>query len=212
MAGPLIRLATADDAAAIAAIYAPYVTDTPVSFEEVAPDAAEMARRIAGDDRGLHPWLVAEEGGAVIGYASSSAFRTRPAYRWTVETGVYLPPEAQGRGLGRALMERMLALLEKQGFTSVVAGITLPNAASVALHEKLGFAACATYRDTGFKMGDWRTVQVYSRDLAPRLNPPAELVLTPFAPERNQAATGSPLRSGMSTSPPASPLLSKARV
>ena len=175
MAAQLIRLAGAADAAAIAAIYAPFVTDTPVSFEEQAPDAEEMARRIAGDGRGLHPWLVAELGGAVSGYASSAPFRTRPAYRWTVETGVYLSPEARGRGLGQSLMQRMLDLLEAQGFTSAVAGITLPNAASVALHEKLGFAPCAHYRETGFKLGEWRTVQVFARDLAPRLSPPPEL-------------------------------------
>src|SRR5688572_15633444 len=153
MAGPLIRLATAADAAAIAAIYAPYVTDTFVSFEEAAPGVPEMAQRMTGNGSGLHPWLAAELDGAVIGFASSSPFRSRPAYRWTVETGVYLAAEAQGRGLGRALMEHMLELLARQGFTAVVAGITLPNPASVALHEKLGFAPCATYRDTGFKMG-----------------------------------------------------------
>lgn len=175
MAGPLIRLAEKADAAAIAAIYAPYVTDTPVSFEETAPDAAEMTRRIAGDSQGLHPWLVAEVDGAIIGYASSSPFRARPAYRWTAETGVYLAPEAQGRGLGRALMERLIELLTRQGFTAAVAGITMPNAPSVALHEKLGFEPCATYRDTGFKLGEWRTVQVFARDLAPRLTPPGEL-------------------------------------
>ena len=175
MAEPLIRLATGNDAAAIAAIYAPYVTDTPVSFEEEAPDAAEMASRIAGDSRRLHPWLVAEAGDIILGYASSSPFRARPAYRWTVETGVYLATAAQGRGLGRALMERLLELLARQGFTAAVAGITLPNEASVALHEKLGFTPCATYRETGFKLGEWRTVQVFARDLAPRLTPPDEL-------------------------------------
>ena len=179
MAGPLIRLAAAGDAAAIAAIYAPYVTETPVSFEEEAPDAAEMARRIAGDGRGLHPWLVAEVDNRIAGFASSAPFRSRPAYRWTAETGVYLAPEAQGRGLGRKLMERMIALLTAQGFTAAVAGITLPNDASVALHEKLGFTLCATYRDTGFKLGEWRTVQAFARDLAPRLSPPPEL--RPFA-------------------------------
>ena len=179
MAEPLIRLATVADAAAIAAIYAPYVTDTFVSFEEEAPTVEEMARRIAGNGAGVHPWLVAELDGRVIGYASSSAFRSRPSYRWTVETGVYLAPEAQGRGLGRVLMMRMLDLLMRQGFTAVVAGITLPNPASVALHEKLGFAPTATYRDTGFKLGAWRTVQVFARDLAPRLIPPLEI--RPFA-------------------------------
>ena len=175
MAEPLIRLTTAADAAAVAGIYAPYVTDTFVSFEEDAPDAAEMARRMAGDGRGLHPWLAADLDGRVVGFASSSAFRARPAYRWTAETGVYLAPEAQGRGLGRALMERLLHLLTRQGFAAAVAGITLPNPASIALHEKLGFSPCATYRDTGFKLGEWRTVQVFARDLAPRLNPPLEL-------------------------------------
>lgn len=175
MAEPLIRLATAADAAAIAAIYAPYVTSTFVSFEEDAPDTAEMARRILGSPPGLYPWLTAELDGRIVGYASSSPFRSRPSYRWTVETGVYLAPEAQGRGLGRALMERMLDLLTRQQFTAAVAGITLPNPASVMLHEKLGFAPCATYRDTGFKLGGWRTVQVFSRDLAPRLSPPPEL-------------------------------------
>jgi L-amino acid N-acyltransferase YncA len=179
MAEPLIRLATAADAEAIAAIYAPYVTDTFISFEEDVPDAGEMARRIAGNGSGLHPWLVAEIDESVVGYASSSAFRTRPAYRWTVETGVYLSPEAQGRGLGRGLMERMLDLLTRQNFTSVVAGITMPNPASVALHEKLGFTPCATYLDTGFKLGQWHTVQAFARDLAPRLNPPLEI--RPFA-------------------------------
>ena len=175
MADALIRLAVAADAAAIAQIYAPYVTDTAISFEEEAPGAEEMARRMEGDGGGLHPWLVAEADGRVIGFASSSPFRTRPAYRWTVETGIYLDRRAQGRGLGRALMERMLGLLARQGFTAVVAGITLPNDPSVALHEKLGFAPTATYRDTGFKLGEWRTVQVFARDLAPRLTPPSEV-------------------------------------
>jgi L-amino acid N-acyltransferase YncA len=179
MAEPLIRLAAPADAAAITAIYAPYVTDTFVSFEELAPDVTEMAKRIAGSMPGLHPWLVAESDGQVIGFASSSPFRTRPSYRWTVETGVYLAGTAQGRGLGRLLMERMLELLTVQRFTAAVAGITLPNPASVALHEKLGFTPCATYRETGFKLGEWRTVQVLARDLAPRLTPPAEI--RPFA-------------------------------
>ena len=175
MAEPLIRLASAADAAAIAAIYAPYVTESFVSFEEAAPGAEEMARRIAGDGASLNPWLVADSGERLLGFASSSAFRSRPAYRWTVETGVYLAPEAQGRGIGRKLMERLLEILTAQNFTTVVAGITLPNPASVALLEKLGFTPCATYRDTGFKLGEWRTVQVFARDLAPRLNPPVEL-------------------------------------
>lgn len=179
MAEPLIRLATAADAAAIATIYAPYVTGTFISFEEVPPDEAEVARRIAGSVPGLYPWLVAEVDGRVVGYANSSPFRSRPAYRWTVETGVYCAPEVHGRGIGRLLMEGLLDLLTRQGFTAAVAGITQPNPASTALHERLGFAPCATYRETGFKLGEWRTVQAYWLDLAPRQNPPAEL--KPFA-------------------------------
>jgi L-amino acid N-acyltransferase YncA len=188
MAEPLIRLASAADAAAIAAIYAPYVSDSFVSFEESPPGPEEMAKRIAGDGAGLHPWLVAEKGDRVLGFASSSAFRSRPAYRWTVETGVYLAPEAHGRGLGRRLMERMLEILTAQKFTTVVAGVTLPNPASVALHERLGFSPCATYRDTGFKLGEWRTVQVFARDLAPRLTPPVEV--RPFSDCESSPSAG----------------------
>lgn len=174
MAEPLIRLASKADAAAFADLYAPFVTASAVSFEEVAPNESEIARRISGDGHGLHPWLAAEVEGRIVGFASSTPFRSRPAYRWTVETGVYLAPDALGRGLGRRLMTDMLDLLTRQGFTTAVAAVTLPNPASVALHEKLGFSACATYRETGFKLGAWRTVRVLSRDLAPRLNPPPE--------------------------------------
>src|SRR5690349_13219710 len=114
-----IRLATEQDAAALAAIYAPYVTDSAISFEDVAPDIAEMARRITGERPGFHPWLVADEGGGALGYCASSPFRTRPAYRWSVETGIYLSPEAKGRGIGRTLLDAMCALLERQGYVAV---------------------------------------------------------------------------------------------
>src|SRR6266498_3645215 len=103
-----IRLATPNDAEAIAAIYRPYVEDSPISFEEAAPDAAEMALRIAGDVPGFHPWFVAEEGERLLGYAASSRFRTRPAYRWTVETGIYLAAEAHRRGIGKSLLATLL--------------------------------------------------------------------------------------------------------
>lgn len=169
-----IRLATANDAAAIAAIYGPYCTDSRISFEETAPDADEMARRIAGDRPGYHPWLVAEEDGAILGYAASSPFRTRPAYRWSVETGLYLAPEAQGRGIGRALLERLIGLLARQGYVAVIGAIALPNEASVALHEKLGFDQTGAYRGTGFKQGAWLDVGLWQKDLAPRSPEPAE--------------------------------------
>jgi phosphinothricin acetyltransferase len=169
-----IRLATDRDAAALAAIYAPYVTDSPISFEEVAPDTGEMARRIRGERPGYHPWLLADDDGHVVGYCASSPFRTRPAYRWTVETGIYLRPDAYGRGTGRSLLEAMCELLERQGYVAVIGAIALPNPASVALHEKTGFAHVGGYRGTGFKQGAWLDVGLWQRDLAPRSAQPAE--------------------------------------
>jgi len=170
----LIRLAEEQDAAAIAAIYRHYVEQTPVSFEDVAPDAAEMARRMRGDLPGFHPWFVAEEDGRLLGYAASSPFRTRRAYRWTVETGIYLTPGAGGRGVGRELLSTLLGVLERQGYVAAIGAIALPNAASVALHERLGFAYAGTYRGVGFKLGEWLDVGLWEKDLAPRDPAPPE--------------------------------------
>lgn len=161
----LIRLARGEDASAIAAIYAPFVEDSRISFEEQAPDAAEIARRMATP---LHPWIVAEVDGRVVGYASTSPLRGRSAYRWSVETGLYLEARAQGRGLGSRLLADHLRLLELQGFVTAIAGITLPNPASVALHEKLGFGLSGVERGVGFKLGEWVDVGRWQRDLAPR--------------------------------------------
>ena len=170
----LIRLATESDASAIAAIYRPYVEDCRISFEEVAPDSVEMARRLVGDTPGYHPWLVGEENGSLLGYAASSPFRTRPAYRWTVETGIYLGPEAKGRGFGKALLSSLVDMLERQGYVAAIGAIALPNDASVALHEKLGFVHTGTYRGVGFKFGEWLDVGLWQKDLARRSVSPAE--------------------------------------
>ncbi|HEX6741639.1 MAG TPA: GNAT family N-acetyltransferase [Sphingomicrobium sp.] len=167
----LIRLAREADAEQIASIYRPYVEESRISFEETAPDAAEIARRMSGP---VHPWLVAEDDGRIAGYASTSAMRDRAAYRWSVETGIYLAPEAQGRGLGRTLLSTHLDLLERQGFVTIVAGIALPNAASVALHEKLGFVLSGIERGVGFKLGQWVDVGRWQKDLAPRVSDPVE--------------------------------------
>ena len=176
----LIRLAAAEDAAALAAIYRPYVEDSRVSFEEVAPDAAEMARRIHGDRPGYYPWLVAEEDGHLLGYAASSPFRARKAYRWIVETGIYLAPTAYGRGLGRALLSELLGLLERQGYVAAIGAIALPNDASVALHERLGFTHAGIYRGVGFKFGQWMDVGLWQKELARREDAPEEPL--PFGP------------------------------
>jgi L-amino acid N-acyltransferase YncA len=170
----LIRLATEEDAAAIAAIYRPYVEDSTISFEETAPDAVEMRRRIAGDVPGYHPWFVAEQEGHLLGYAASSPFRTRPAYRWTIETGIYLSPDAYGRGIGRKLLSTLVDVLEQQGYVAAIGAIALPNDASVALHEKLGFFHTGTYRGVGFKMGEWLDVGLWEKKLASRGATPAE--------------------------------------
>lgn len=170
MAG-LIRPAGRQDAATIAAIYRPYVENSCISFEEVAPAADDIAARMTNP---LHPWLVAEIGGEVVGYASTSPMRNRSAYRWSVETGVYLERSAQGRGLGRALLIAHLELLERQGYVTAIAGISLPNDASVALHESLGFKLSGIERGVGFKLGQWVDVGRWQRDLASRSPVPTE--------------------------------------
>ena len=170
----LIRLAMPADAGAIADLYRPYVEQSRISFEEQAPDRAEMARRIAGDFPGLHPWLVAEQDDALLGFASSAPFRSRPAYRWSVEIGIYLADAAQRRGIGRQLLEELTDLLTRQGFVTAIGAIALPNDPSVRLHEALGFVSAGTYRASGFKLGEWVDVGLWQKDLAPRTAAPAE--------------------------------------
>jgi len=170
----LIRLAGEADAAAIAEVYRPYVEDSRISFEEHAPDVAEMARRIIGDRPDFHPWLVAAENGEILGFSSSSPFRARPAYRWSVETGIYLAAGAHGRGLGKRLLVMLTDLLERQGYVTAIGAIALPNDASVRLHEALGFVHAGTYRGTGFKLGQWIDVGLWQKELAPRSPTPAE--------------------------------------
>ena len=169
-----LRAASAADAAAIAAIYAPYVSASAASFETEPPDAAEIARRMAGDD-GKYPWLVAcGENAALLGYAYATAFRTRPAYRFAVETTVYVASDAQKRGVGSALYAALLPLLEAQGFAQAIAAITLPNPASVVLHERCGFRRVGAYEEVGYKQGGWHSVGLWQRKLAPLSEAPAE--------------------------------------
>jgi phosphinothricin acetyltransferase len=169
-----LRPAAPDDAAAIAALYAPYVEGSIVSFETEAPDAAAMRARIEAGGA-LHPWLAAEdETGSLAGYAYASAFRPRPAYRYTVETTVYVRHGLHRRGVGSLLYWPLLAILEAQGFTQAFGAITLPNPASVALHERLGFVRAGTYSKVGWKQGGWWDVGLWQRPLAAAAVPPAE--------------------------------------
>jgi L-amino acid N-acyltransferase YncA len=160
------RAHPAQDAAACAAIYAPFVADTPVSFEERPPGEEEMRERIEGLAQ-RYPWLVAEEAGAVVGFAYASPHRERAAYRWAVDVTVYVAEGSRGRGVGRALYERLLELLAHQGFAVACAGITLPNAASVALHEACGFERVGVYPGIGWKAGAWRDVGWWHKRLLP---------------------------------------------
>jgi phosphinothricin acetyltransferase len=151
----LLRDALADDAGAIAAIYNVHVRGTIVTFELAELCAQDMARRMADvQARGL-PWLVAEAGGAVLGYAHAGPWKTRAAYARTVETSIYLDAAACGRGLGRQLYAALLGRLRALGMHVAIGGAALPNPASVALHEGLGFAPVGTFREVGCKFGRW---------------------------------------------------------
>jgi phosphinothricin acetyltransferase len=192
-AAPRLREATTGDAAAIAALYAPFVTDTTVTFEEIPPDATEIARRIADVQAQGLPWLIAEAtadapavgdgapspagddaaaGGdtpgrtVLLGYAYATPWRTRRGYRFSVEVTVYVAPAAHRRGVGRALYEALFARLEASGYHAAMAGIALPNPASVALHEALGMHQVAHFRETGFKFGRWVDVGYWERVLS----------------------------------------------
>ncbi len=150
----MIRLATPADAARVAAIYAPGVERTIASFEEEAPDAAEMARRISGT-LPAHPWLVYEADGEVAGYAYAGPHHPRAGYRWSVTVSVYVDDAWHRRGIGRALYRSLFAILRAQGLVNAYAGIALPNPGSVRLHESLGFRPVGVYRAVGFKHGAW---------------------------------------------------------
>jgi phosphinothricin acetyltransferase len=154
------------DAAACAAIYAPNVEGSATSFEERAPAADELAARIERT-AATHPWLVAEDGGEVVGYAFACPYQARPAYRWSASVSVYVAAGREGEGLGRALYEELFARLRRQGFRMACAGITLPNPASVGLHERLGFTRSGLNREIGWKHGAWRDVGWWQLELAP---------------------------------------------
>lgn len=157
-----IRSATVADAARCAEIYAPFVTDSWVSFELEAPGPEEMAGRIAGALQS-HDWLVAEREGAVLGYAYGSGHRTRAAYRTSCDVAVYVDRDQARQGIGRALYEALLPRLKDRNLHAAFAGIALPNDASIALHRAMGFEPVGTYRQVGWKMGDWRDVAWFQR-------------------------------------------------
>ncbi|MEG8039436.1 N-acetyltransferase family protein [Sphingomonas sp. LR60] len=172
--GPItIRAATGDDAVEIAAIYAPFVLSGTVSFENEAPDAAAMRDRVEASD-GYYPWLVATSGDAVLAYAYATRFRDRPAYRYVVETSIYVGGATHGQGVGRLLYEALVDTLRAQGFTQAIGVITLPNDASITLHEAVGFRRAGVYREVGYKQGRWIDVGFWQCELNDSTIPPIE--------------------------------------
>jgi len=182
-----IRLARPTDAAAVQVIYAPIVTDTVISFELEPPTVEEMERRIT-ETLAEYPWLVAERHDHVIGYAYGHRFAGRAAYAWSVESSIYIADNARGQGVGRRLYDALLPVLRAQGYQQVFAGATLPNPASVALHERVGFRPVGIYRRAGWKFGAWHDVgmwQLALDDDGAEPSPPRRLeALPPGALER----------------------------
>ena len=170
------------DAAPCAAIYGPAVRESTASFEYVAPDATEMAARITATSAGW-PWLVAELDGTVAGYAYASQHRTRAAYRWATDVSVYVSADHRRRGVARSLYVALLDRLTEQGFRIACAGIALPNPASIALHESLGFEPVGVYRSIGLKFGRWWDVGWWQRSLGTD-EPGGEPPPPPRAPRR----------------------------
>lgn len=172
-----LRHARESDGAAMWAIYAPYVERTATSFELEAPSIEEMAARVARHSD-THPWLVAEEGGELLGYAYASPHRARAAYQWCVEVSAYVAAVARRRGVARRLYTALFRQLEAQGYVNAYAGIRVPNDESVGFHEALGFVRVALYPRVGWKLGAWHDVAWYARDLRPGHAPPGPLLRT----------------------------------
>ena len=164
MSETVIRPVVAEDARGIVDIYAPIVERTAVSFEDEIPSVEEMQRRIERTTA-TYPWLVAERGAQIVGYAYATSFRARAAYRLSAETSVYVSEGARGKGLGSALMRELIDVLRSADFRTLVAGITLPNDASVRLHESLGFAASGVIPRAGRKFNAWHDLGFWTRVL-----------------------------------------------
>jgi L-amino acid N-acyltransferase YncA len=177
-----IRFARTEDAADMAAIYAPNVAESAISFELSPPTATEMQTRVA-TVQAYAPWLLCEVEGKVSGYAYVSRHRDRAAYQWSLDAAVYVGAEHQRRGIGRALYTTLFGLARLHGYYAVHAGITLPNQASVGLHEALGFEQVGVYRAVGYKQGAWRDVGWWQLELRERCGEPA----LPLLPEQARA-------------------------
>lgn len=160
----MIRIAKIEDAARIREIYRPAIESAAISFEVNVPTVDQMRQRIV-ECLPDYPWLVEEQSGQVRGYAYARRFHTRAAYRWTVETTVYVDQRCFRQGIGRELYRALFVILKQQGFCKAIAGITLPNSASVALHEFLGFRQTGLIPAVGYKLGKWHDVGEWTLSL-----------------------------------------------
>ena len=175
MNGPSLRRATSEDVLAMLEIYAPIVRETAISFELEVPGEIELSRRVEAVGARV-PWLVAERRGAVAGYAYATTFRAREAYRWTLESTVYVHESHRGAGVARALMGALIDVCRALGYRTLVAGVALPNPASARLHESLGFEPSGTVPRAGRKLGAWHDIAFWTLDLGGE-EPPREPLL-----------------------------------
>jgi phosphinothricin acetyltransferase len=173
-------MASAADAGALLAIYAPVVRTSAITFEYEPPSEAEFAERIRSVTT-RWPWLVAERAGLMAGYAYGTTWRSRAAYQWNVETTVYVAPDAHRQGVGRALYRALLACLRLQGYRLALGCITLPNAASVGLHETHGFRQVGVHRAAGYKLGRWHDVGFWELELGSRIDVDPAVPVAPAA-------------------------------
>jgi L-amino acid N-acyltransferase YncA len=207
-----IRSVSVDDAPAIHAIYAPYVAETVISFEATPPRIEEIAARIQ-KNTAKYPWLVYMADGAadgvangqksgapaLAGYVYASSHRERAAYQWSVDVSVYMSPAYQRLGIGRGLYTALFELLRAQGYVNAYAGIALPNAGSVGIHEALGFTPVGVYHQVGYKLGNWHDVGWWSLRLdEPRPQPVPPRAITEFI---DTPVWSSALRKGLALIP-----------
>jgi len=168
----IIRPIKAVDARQVLDIYAPFITSSFVTFENIVPSLPDFAKRIEQISQ-KYPWLVVTEGDQIAGYAYAGKYRDTEAYQWMVESSIYMHPDFKGKKLARRLYSALFELLKEQGFRKVFAVISVPNAESVGFHEHMGFSGFATYRNVGFKLGTWKDVGWWELPLTDQDTEPA---------------------------------------
>ncbi len=171
-----IRLAEKQDVPGILEIYAPFILDTAVTFEESVPEEESFWERIQGIMTEL-PFLVCEIDGRIAGYAYASGYRSRASYRWTKEVSVYIHPDFQRKKVAHALYTSLNEMVRYQGIADLLAIITMPNEPSVAFHEYFGYRKCAEFSKVGYKMGQWQNVGWFELFLQDESKPPREQIL-----------------------------------